>query len=50
MTADYFPSTTILGRTATRIINEVGHQLGGLRHYIEAARYDRVGRVHAAVQ
>ena len=45
MTADIYPfDAAFLSRVATRIVNEVqGHQPGGLRLYVEAARDDRVG-------
>ena len=45
MTADVYPfESAFLSRVATRIVNEVaGHQPGGLRLYVEAARHDRVG-------
>ena len=45
MTADWARLPyDLLERMSSRIINEVqGHQPGGLRHHLEAARHDRVG-------
>jgi hypothetical protein len=44
MTADFYPfDMAFLGRTATRVINEVGGERGGVRRDLEATGDDRVG-------